>query len=393
MSANTFSLFCNSIVSFFIILFIGCKERQRNIPKNTPANQKEIQIEINKNIETIGIILNLSDLGDYILGKYHGNDYSLVKLYRKEFDEFKSHPAVLKVNELGKLDLLQFGYYYYGLSFTELPEFKLLYPRFDEFYSSDELTKEQIEKELQEFDKLVKDFYLDAQIETFLSRNKTFYDKVIAETKKTIPNNIIATMENFFGEFEDKYAICPSPTIFTSFNFGPSIVSKNHKLSYYLLGPAYDLKPNRKHFNEISTKDSLGFNDKEYVRELAIHEFGHSFVRFIDKKNNKNLIEQLSYLNTNKLKENLEKIGEGTKWSTGFEEHLVRATEIMVWRKLGEQKIADEKLKYEREVEGLLYINQFVNSLEKYESKRDEYITLESYFTELVSDLMNIKNK
>ncbi len=65
----------------------------------------------------------------------------------------------------------------------------------------------------------------------------------------------------------------------------------------------------------------------------------------------------------------------------------------MVWRKLGEQKIADEKLKYEREVEGLLYINQFVNSLEKYESKRDEYITLESYFTELVSDLMNIKNK
>lgn len=382
-----------TIYFLIVILLISCKEKQSNISENYPTNQKEIQIEINKNIETIGIILNLSDLGDYIIEKYHGNDYSLVKLYRKEFDEFKTHPAVLKVNELGKLDLLQFGYYYYGLSFSELPEFKLLYPKFDEFYSNDELTKEQIEKELLEFDKLIKDFYLDAQIETFLSGNKSFYNKVIAETKETIPNNIIATMENFFGEFDNKYVICPSPTIFTSFNFGPSIVSKNHKLFYYLLGPAYDLKPNRKHLDKISIKDSLGFNDKEYASELAIHEFGHSFVRFIDQKENKKLIEKLSYLNTNKLKENLKKIGEGTEWSTAFEEHLVRATEIMVWRKLGERKIADEKLNYEQEKEGLLYIKEFVNSLKKYESNRDEFLTLESYFTKLINDLIKIKDK
>lgn len=376
-----------------LLLLLSCKEKQNKKTENHPVNQKEIQIELNKNVETIGIILSLSDLGDYILGKYHGNDYSLVKLYRKEFEQFKKHPAVLKVNKFGDLDLLQFGYYYYGLSFSELPEFKLVYPRFDEFYSSDKLTREQTEKEFQEFDKLVKDFYVDAQIETFISKNNLFYKKIISEIKETIPNNIISTMENFFGEFDNEYTICPSPTIFTSFNFGPNIESKNGKLSYYILGPSYDFKPNRKNIQEISSKDSLGFNDKEYVRELAIHEFGHSFVRFLDKKENKTLIEQLSYLNTNELKENLKKIGEGTEWTTGFEEHLVRASEIMVWRKLGEQNIADEKLNYEREEEGLLYINEFVNSLEKYERKRDEYITLESYFTELVSDLMNIKNK
>ena len=383
------------ILYFFVLIqFISCTEKQKNIPANNPINQNQIQIEINENIETIGIILNLSELGDFILSNSRNErNYEFTRLIRNKFKDYKNHQAVLKFNKLNELNLARPNYYYYGLSFSKLPEFKLIYPKYDEFYTNEKFNKNKVDSILNDFDISIRNFYKDAKLKEYFDENKIIYKKIATEIQNVIPKKIISVMEQYFGQYENGYVIIPSPTIPNGWNFGPEITTKLSKTFYHLSGPSYDLKPKREDLAKVTDKDSLGFDDKEKITELAIHEFGHSFVRFLDKNDNKKLIEQLSYLNTDELKENLKKIGEGTEWSTGFEEHLVRASEIMVWKKLGNQKIADEKLKYEREKEGLLYIYEFVDSLEKYERKRDEYITLEIYFTELISDLMNIKNK
>lgn len=383
------------IVYFIIlVLLINCQENKNNSKKNIYKNQKEIHIEINENIESIGIILDLSDLGDFILkNSQDQKNYEFIRLIRKKFKNYQNHPAVLKFNKLNELNLAHFNHFYYGLSFSKLPEFKLIHPRYDEFYTSARFNKTKIDSLLNDFDISIRNFYNEAKLKEYFKKNKAIYRKITSEINSIIPKNIISVMENYFGEHGNKYIICPSPTIPNGWNFGPEIKTKLSNIFYYLSGPSYDLKPKREDLSRITNNDSLGFNDKEYITELAIHEFGHSFVRFLDKKANKQLIEKLSYLNTDKLNKNLERIGEGTKWTVGFEEHLVRASEIIVWRKLGKKEIADKKLKYEYEKEGLLYINEFVNSLEKYENNRKKYKTLESFFPELIKNLSNIKIK
>jgi len=379
---------------FLLFLISNCKITQNEIETNNPneINPSEIIIETNKNIETIGIILILSDLGDYVLEKYNGN-YALINIYRKEFRKFKNHPAVLKVNELNKKDLLHFAYYYYGLTFSQLPEFKQLYPRYNEFYISKKLSKEQIELELTEFDKLIRKFWYDAHLKEFFNKNAFLYSKINKEIENSLPKNIISTMEKYFKNYKNEYIIVPSSTLFTGFNFGTDLKINDKTKFYYVTGPANGMKPQRNSLNQIKPTDSLGFNDLEYYTDLAIHEFGHSFVRFLDKENNKNLWKSLSYLNNDKLKKNFKKIGEGTEWSTIFEEHLVRANEIMIWREMGETEIADEKLKYEYNKEGILYIREFVKSLEKYRINKNKYENFEEYFPKLIEDLKKIKNE
>ena len=379
------------IYLFLLLLITSCKPTKNKIVKNKPT---EIKIDINKNIETIGIILDLSFVGDFILEhSREGRNYEFIRLIRKEFKEYQNHRAVKNFNKIKDNKLAIFGHYYYGLSFSELPEMIKLQPRFEEFYGNDSLSRKEIDSILLDFDKSIKEFYEDAKLDVFFTENKDVYASVLNETKNAIPNNIISTMEKYFGNYKNEYKIVPSLTIPVGWNFGPKIKIDNKTIFYYVTGPTKDVKPIRNKFKEIKQTDSLGFDNPKYFRELVIHEFGHSFVRFLDKDKNKKLWKSLSYLNNDKLKKNFENIGEGTKWKTIFEEHIVRANEIMIWREMGNTKIADEKLKYELNNEGILYIKEFVNSLEKYRKNKNEYKDFEEYFPKLISDLKKIKRK
>lgn len=384
----------NKIFYLFIFLLISsCKTSiTQNTNKRNDTN--DIQIEINKNIETIGIILNLSFVGDFILEHSRkGRNYEFTRLIQKEFKEFKNHKAVKSFNKIKDNKLAIFGHYYYGLSFSKLPEMKQIYPKYDEFYGNKKLTKKEIDSILLDFDKSIREFYIDANLEKFFEENKDVYVSVLKETRNAIPENIISTMENYFGNDNNEYIVIPSLTIPVGWNFGPKIEKDNKITFYYVTGPAEDIKPIRNSFSEVKKTDSLGFENPKYYRELAIHEFGHSFIRFIDKRENIELWESLSYLENETIKNNFEKIGEGTEWETIFEEHLVRANEIMIWREMGNNKMADEKLEYEFKKEGVLYINEFVNSLEKYRINKEKYKDFEEYFPKLIMDLENIKNQ
>lgn len=379
-----------------ILLFVifSCKMTKNN-GKILTENSNEIQIEFNKNIETIGIILNLSFVGDFILERSRkGRNYEFIRLVRKEFEKYKNHKAVKEFNNIKDNKLAIFGHYYYGLTFSELPEMKQFYPRFDEFYSNKNLDRKEIDSILSNFDKSVREFYVDAELDKFFIKNKDIYATVIKETQNALPKNIISTMEKYFKNYKNEYVIVPSLTIPVGWNFGPKMEFENKKIFYYVAGPADDMNPIRNSFKEIVQTDSLGFENSKYYRELAIHEFGHSFVRFIDNNKNKELWQSLSYLNNKELKNNFKKIGGGTEWSTIFEEHLVRANEIMIWRELGNNKMANEKLEYEYGKEGILYIKEFVNSLENYRINKGKYHNFEEYFPKLISDLKkNIKNQ
>jgi len=377
-----------------LIVLASCSNKQINNSSKSTEKKKEIQVEINYNIETIGIILDLSELGDYVLSNSSKErNYEFVRLIRNEFKDYRNHPAVLKFNKLNELNLAHFIHYYYGLSFSKLPEFKLKHPKFNEFYNSETYRPNQIDSLLINFDNSIREFYSDANLKEFYNKNKTIYQKIKTEVQSVLPTEIIQTMENYFGMYGNEFIICPSLTIPNDWNFGPEIKTDKLNTFYYLAGPSYDLKPKRESLISISKNDSLGFNDKESLTDLAIHEFGHSFVRFLDKEKNKKLYNKLSFLNSERLKENFEKIGQGTEWETIFEEHLVRANEIMIWRDMGKNNIAENKIKYEYEKEGVLYIKEFVFALEKYRKIKSQYKTFEDYYPKLIIELEKIEKQ
>ncbi len=375
--------------SIVVVLFISCVVLGNSQGKLSPELEKTIRVEVNKNIETVGIILCLSDLGDYVLEKYHG-DYTWVKILRKRFSAYKNHPAVIQTNALDDYGLLHFGNYYYGLVYSELPEFKKQYAR-ENPYQTDSLGEEELAKLLAAYDQSIRDFYKDANVEKFFDDNRGIYQEIQREITSALPQNILPTMEAYFGQSGDDYVINPSLAVFTGWNFGPNIVDDTHEIYYYILGPAYGI--DEKYLNEKMRQDSLGFDDSDYVFELAIHEFGHSFVSFLEEKKYQKEIAQLQSLNTQELIANLEAIGEGTSWQTAFEEHLVRANEIMIWKALGKDARAKEKMDFELNHEGLIYIREFVKSLENYQKNRKKYPTMESYFPVLIHDINNIQKE
>jgi len=381
----------NIIYLLLLISLTNCKTNQNVNKENIPKN---IKVEINRNIETIGIILNLSDLGDFVLKQSNeNNNYEFIRLIRKHFEKFKNHQAVLNFNELNKLNLAHSNHYYYGLTFSELPDFKMIYPRYDEFYSSEKFDKKEVDSILTKFDTSIKKFYKEAEVEKFLNKNKGIYNTITSEIKSNLPENLLLIMEKYFKSFKNNYTIIPSISIPVNWNFGTDLKSNKIITYNYITGPYHDLKFKFNNLSEISDTDSLGFGDKKAILDLAIHEFGHSFIRFIDKEKNKKLIKSLSYLNSETLQKNFEKIGEGTEWNSIFEEHLVRANEIMIWREMDKTKIADEKLEYEYSIEGMSYIKDFVNSLEKYRINKSKYKNFEEYFPKLITDLMKAENK
>ena len=294
------------------------------------------------------------------------------------------------MNELG---IAHFNHYYYGITFSELPEFKMVYPRYDEFYSSKKFNKQEVDSILTNFDTSIKKFYKEAEIENFLNENHGIYNTITSEIKSSLPENLLPIMEKYFKSYKSNYTIIPSISIPINWNWGTDLKSDNDVTYNYLTGPYYNLKIKINSFSEISDKDSLGFGDKKAILDLAIHEFGHSFIRFIDKKKNIKLYESLSYLNNEQLKKNFERIGEGTEWSTIFEEHLVRANEIMIWKEMGNDKMANKKLEYEYNKEGILYIKEFVNSLENYRVHKDKYENFEDYFPKLITDFKKINKQ
>lgn len=377
-----------------VTFWFGCNPNSSKQKSNATSSDRQIEVEINQNIETVGIILSLSELGDYIINNYSTKTkkYVLVKAFREKFKDFKSHQAVVSVNQLAALNLIHFNHYYYGLYFSALPNFERVQPLDKMFVRHDSLSPSQVDSLLIEWDRTIKTFYTDARLKGFFYSNKALYENILTETKATIPKGHIKVMEVFFGDSStSRYIICPSAVVPNSFNFGPNLRKNTNSVSYYVTGPAYDVTTAKPNFDAFVRTDSLGFNDKEYIADLAIHEFGHSFVRFINEKKYEFLVDSLNEVIVKRITHEL---GHGRVdrivLSSAFEEHLVRASEVMILRDLEDTAKAKQKLVDDYQ-EGYVYLNEFVSSLENYKKNRDKYPTIEGYFNTLLNDVFGIE--
>ncbi len=354
---------------------------------NESSKPQRLTAACDINTECVGIVLDLSGLGQYVVNTFSYGDkqYRYMRMIRDEFAPYSDHPAVKKARELTDLKLLHYGFYYYAVYHSPFPEFERIHPLDSGFYGTIML-HDSLERHYREFDSLLRDFYRDAQVQEFYTHNRDFYRHIEEEVQSTLPVVNLTALDSFYGTPKNRclYRIIPSPTLPIGFNFGPSLQDGDNCTFYYLCGPSFDTKPF--HPDSLNGITETGFLDSVYLAETALHEFGHSYVRFLDKPEMKASIDTLEFLNASDMQKRIMEYGQSPLWRNVFEEHLVRASEIVIWKQLGDSTRVERKLSTDQE-EGFWLLPRFIVLLETYTRQRDRYPNLEAYMEVLFQEL------
>lgn len=250
------------------------------------------------------------------------------------------------------------------LRVDKVPQAKLPADLSPSFYLSFSKTKNPAEarKNVQAFLKSFNALYKEVKFEEYLRENKVYYDKALEEIKNALPKtDFIHHMETFLQKKFDAYRLIPSLTMPKSRGYGPTIGN----VAYNVFG-AVD-------YQKIDDPKNLkmGFANARKVRELSIHEFGHSFINpEVDK------LAKSYFENTRSLFAPLKKVmyKQGyPNWEDCVYEHFVRAVEVIMAKKYA-SKAAYENLKKEYiEEKQFIYIPKIVDVLKNYKKEGSFY--------------------
>ncbi|GAB2792887.1 hypothetical protein GCM10027275_42330 [Rhabdobacter roseus] len=204
------------------------------------------------------------------------------------------------------------------------------------------------------------EFYKEIDFDKYLAEHQVYYAQSLAEVAKTLPkNDFIGTMEAFYKTSFARYTLVPSLTIPKGMGFGLRYTSGGGTNVFNVFG-AFD----RQYFqrpNEVV----MGFENEQRLRELSVHEFGHSFVNPV--------VDQLPaelFLKTEKrfepLKSAMSDQGYIT-WKACVYEHFVRAGEIIISEKLGDDEGAKTLQAYYENGRKFRYLPVLLVELRKFD--------------------------
>jgi hypothetical protein len=350
------------------------------------ANDK-LKIQINRNVELLGLAYFIGFEGQGIESatiEIGGN-----KIPKKDwhnfgfmlYEKYKTHAAS---ENLGKsfsvADHLWLDYIIaFLLQVESVPNAKLT-DNIDESYYINFSKKKDIHEAKQNVILFLDGFNAfcrEINFDQYMLDSKSYYDKSIEEIKKALPRqDFINTMERFYKTEFDSYSLIPSLTIPKGMGFGLKF-TLNEMTNVFNVFGALDFQD----FKD-SNRLKMGFENEQKLRELSVHEFGHSFVNPIVGE-----LPEETFKKTEKLFEPLKsKMGEQgyNNWKVCVYEHFVRAGEIFLSEKLGDKE-RTEKLKTEY-VQGreFKYIPVIIPELSKF--SRGEYKT----YSETVRKTMDI---
>ena len=163
-------------------------------------------------------------------------------------------------------------------------------------------------------------FYKEVDFSAFLHERKADYELALEEIYNSLPDeSIIYAMEDFYHKTYTKYHLVPSLTIPKGMGFG---LRDGSDEIFNIFGALTWQKTNH------SQERAMGFNDPQQLRELSVHEFGHSFVGPAISKIPDSIFEQTEYL-FEPIKEAMNDQGYNG-WKACVDEHFVRAIEIII---------------------------------------------------------------
>ena len=161
-------------------------------------------------------------------------------------------------------------------------------------------------------------FSREVDFDTYLQEWRPYYEKAMEEISGNLPTtDFIPAMEHYFDRSFSSYTLIPSLTIPKGMGFGLNLGNSG---VFNIFG-ALD-------YQNIAEKDSLvmGFANEQELRELSIHEFGHSFVNPIFARLPEASITKTAAL-FEPIREAIYQQGYNT-WGACLNEHFVRSAEL-----------------------------------------------------------------
>lgn len=358
---------------------------------NTMPPNKKLKIQINKNVELLGLAYFIGFEGIDIETKtidvrgkkmpkkdWHNYGYHIYEKYKK----YATNESLL--NSFTVADHLWLDYLIaFLLQVDDFPNAQLTEAIPESYYINFSKTKNL--KEAKENAAIflggLNTFYNQIDFSQYLNDSEKYYDKAIEEVRKGLPEtDFIGTMEAFYKSSFDTYILVPSLTIPKGMGFGVRY-SKDGKTHIFNVFGALDFQ------QFLNTSElQMGFTDKQRLRELSVHEFGHSFVNAsVDKVPEKLINDTEPLLEPMRLA--MSNQGYNT-WRASLYEHFTRAGEIMIAQKMGDPAGAEKLLNEYLLDRQFRYIPTILIELKKYDN--GQYKT---YDETVLAAMKEISNK
>jgi hypothetical protein len=341
---------------------------------------KKIFVEVNKNIELISTLNNqiaTSFLKDSADSPYLYKTTRLMRLNYEHFKPFGQHPAVAGTMKMSKR--IGTGVYLLGLYFDELPKLVQKQPVSEIILQEIHPDKDSANMILKDYIGLIRQFYYDTNFEQYFLRNKPLYELAVREVKQNLPEDrFITALEAYYGMQKSSYHINVMPSFKSGWGMGWQLENKGKTDVFNIAAPLQE---------QILNKDkrvlTAGYNNPEEIRNLSVHEFGHSFINPLTTQ--AHVAKQLD--NYKHLFKPIPNQGQYSDWLNVFNEHLVRAGEIRIALQLGQE---EESKRLQEQYKDWMYLPHFIAQLKTYERNRVKYRSLENYLPIIIASLAEL---
>lgn len=358
------------IIVGFLIYQNGFTQIKRN-----PTKQTNLTIEINKNIELLGLVYFIlfegQDLETKTL-KVEGKTLLKKEWHNYGFTIYQQYKSSVSSENLGKslsvASHLRIEYISAFLLQTEsVPQAKFSDSINEKYYLdfSKEKNIGEAKKNAEIFLNGLNAFSKEIDFDNYLTNSKKYYNKVIEEVQNGLPNTrFVKVMESFYKKKFDNYILIPSLTIPKGMGFAFWNTNSAEKKIFSVFG-ALDIQE-----FENSKNLKMGFLNQQKLRELTVHEFGHSFVNPTIDKLPANLLTRTEHLFIPIKSAMIEQ--DYINWKLCIDEHFVRAGEIIIADKVEGRSGANELLLEYQKNRQFKYLPEILIELRKYDKVKNQ---------------------
>ncbi len=332
------------------------------------AAPKAIEVAIRPNVELFGLMLQL-DLGPDILAN---NDvveiagrqarwrdwYAQALANYERFKAFENADFMKFWRELQGRGFYNDFFIGFLLQAKDVPQARLREDTDEAVLRAFSPSRDLAEgrREAQRFLDGLNAFYREIGFAKYLEEKAGWSESVRLDVRKHVPPpSFVAAMERFYRTEFRHYRLVPSLNIPTGMGFG-----KTHQqagIIYNVFGPFG--------FQTLTGQVNLAFDFPDKIRDLSVHEFGHSFANPAVEQIPSEIIKASEHL-FEPVRERLTKQSYPS-WTICLYEHFVRAGEVIIARKLGHRDEAESNLKRNIEA-GFVYLPFIVEQLERYDA-------------------------
>lgn len=226
-----------------------------------------------------------------------------------------------------------------------------------------------------EFIKHMKTFYTESNFAKFYNDHAEYYRTIIDNTAANFPEwNMISVMEDFYGKKLGSYNLVLS-SMFHPGGFGASLQRASGLDVYSIQGP-------------VDAETSMpNFGGTDSFSQLALHEFGHSFLPIteatFDMTEIYDALVRTTYLHE-PIREDMERSAY-PEWNYSAEELVLRA--IVIRMSVENQNANAEELMQIEKENGFIYIKSAYDSLQKYIDNRADYGTFDEFIPTILDDV------